>query len=201
MTLFSSSSRIRHQEGQRISQTEEVMKTPFSRSRFGVAMIARAACGAALLLGVPNPAFAQAMTLQGTWVVETQNRNCTTNAPMGTPHRALVSYHAGGTLSDSSSVPAFAVGQRSEGHGTWRHDGAHTYTANWVAMIQFDTVPGVPPTPPGAPGFLSGWQVAANTITLTGPDTFTSVGVSNFVNLSGEVYRVGCASRTAERFK
>jgi hypothetical protein len=198
MTLFSSSSRIRHQEGQRISQTEEVMKTPCSRSRLGVAMIARAACGAALLIGVPNPAFAQGMTLQGAWIVVTQNRNCTTDAPMGTPHRALVSYHAGGTLSDSSSVPAFAVGQRSEGHGTWRHAGGHTYGANWVAMLQFDTAAG---TPPGSPGFQAGWQVAANTITLTGPDSFTSVGVSNFVNLSGEVYRVGCASRTAERFK
>lgn len=174
------------------------MKRPISRSRFRVAMIARAAAGAALILGAAHPAFAQAMTLQGAWLVLTQNRNCTTDAPIGTPHRAIVSYHAGGTLSDSSAVPVFAVGQRSEGHGIWRHDGGHTYTANWVAMIQFDTAPG---TPAGSPGFQAGWQVAVNTITLTGPDSFTSVGVSNFVNLNGEVYRVGCASRTAERFK
>jgi hypothetical protein len=174
------------------------MKRLISRSRFRVAMIARTAAAAALMLGAATPAFAQAMTLQGAWLVSTQNRNCTTDAPIGTPHRAIVSYHAGGTLSDSSSVPAFAVAQRSEGHGSWRHDGGHTYTANWVAMIQFETAAG---TPPGSPGFLAGWQVAANTITLTGPDSFTSVGVSNFFNLSGEVYRVGCASRTAERFK
>lgn len=174
------------------------MKRPVSRSQFRVGMIARAAAGAALMLGAATPAFAQAMTLQGAWLVRTQNRNCTTNAPIGTPHQAIVSYHAGGTLSDSSNVPVFAVGQRSEGHGIWRHAGGHTYTADWVAMMQFETAPG---TPPGSPGFLAGWQVAANTITLTGPDSFTSVGVSNFVNLSGEVYRVGCASRTAERFK
>ena len=174
------------------------MKMPTSRSRFGVAMIARAAAGAALMLGAAHPAFAQGMTLQGTWLVVTQQRNCTTDASIGAPHRAIVSYHAGGTLSDSSSVPGFAVGQRSEGHGIWRHDGGHTYTAHWVAMLQFDTPPN---TPPGSPGFLAGWQVAANTITLTGRDSFTSVGASNFVNLSGEVYRVGCASRTAERFK
>jgi len=176
------------------------MKTPFSRSRFGVAMIARAACGVALLIGVPIPAFAQGMTLQGTWLVVTQPRNCTTDVPMGAPHHAIVTFHAGGTLSDSSNVQAFAVGQRSEGHGIWRHDGAHTYAANWVAMINFQTVPNTPPTPPGSPGFQAGWQVASNRITLTGPDSFTSVGVSNFVDLSGQIYRVGCASRTAERF-
>jgi hypothetical protein len=77
--------------------------------------MAQAVAGVALLLGVANPAFAQAMTLQGTWLVVTQGRNCATNDPIGPPHRALVTFHAGGTLSDSSDVPAFAVGQRSQG--------------------------------------------------------------------------------------
>lgn len=174
------------------------MKMPFLRLKFGVAMMARAAAGVALLLGVANQAFAQAMTLQGAWLVVTQQRNCTTDAPIGAPHRALVTFHAGGTLSDSSAVPSFAVGQRSEGHGTWSRDGGQTYAARWVAMLQFDTAPN---TPPGSPGFQAGWQVATNTISLSGPDSFTSTGVSEFVNLSGQVYRVGCASRTAERFK
>ena len=102
------------------------------------------------------------------------------------------------TLSDSSAVQAFAVGQRSEGHGVWRHDGGHSYAARWVAMIQFDTPAG---TPPGSPGFVAGWQVATNTVVLSGPDSFTSNGVSEFFDLNGQVYRVGCASRVAERFK
>src|SRR4029453_10387093 len=136
--------------------------------------------------------------LEGAWLIVTQQRNCTTNAPIGLPHPALVTYHAGGTLSDSSDVPAFAVGQRSEGHGIWSHDGGLTYAARWVAMIQFDTAPG---TPPGSPGFQAGWQVATNAIELSGPDTFTSTGRSEFVNLSGQIYSVGCASRIAERFR
>src|SRR5262245_55555206 len=103
------------------------MKMLLSRSKFGVAVMARAATAAALLLGVANSAFAQARTLEGAWLVVTQQRNCTTNAPIGLPHPALVTYHAGGTLSDSSDVPAFAVGQRSEGHGTWSHHGGLTY--------------------------------------------------------------------------
>lgn len=169
----------------------------FARSKFRVGLIAGAAAGLTSIL-VPAPAYAQAMTLQGVWVVETQGRDCATGAPLGPPHRALVSYHSGGTLSDSSAVPIFAVGQRSEGHGTWRHSGGHTYTANWVAMLVFETAPN---TPPGSPGFQEGWQVATNTVTLTGPDSFTSTGVSQFANLARQVYRVGCASRVGERFK
>jgi len=173
------------------------MNRPHSRLKFAV--VARAAAAIlALLFGTAGAARAQARTLEGAWVVVTQQRNCTTDAPIGAPHRALVSYHAGGTLSDSSSVPGFALGQRSEGHGTWRHDGGQTYAVRWVAMIQFDTAPG---TPPGSPGFQAGWQVATNTVVLTGPDSFTSNGVSEFLDLSGHVYRVACASRTAQRFR
>lgn len=168
-----------------------------SRSRFGVSLMG-AAAGIGLLLAVPSAAPAQAMTLQGVWIVVTQQRNCTTDAPIGAAHRALVSYHAGGTLSDSSAVPSFAIGQRSEGHGTWRHDGAQTYAVRWVAMLQFDTAPN---TPPGSPGFQAGWQVATNTVTLSDADTFTSTGVSEFLDLSGHVYRTACASRVGERFR
>ena len=168
-----------------------------ARTRIVVALTGLAAVLAAVL-ATSSPAFAEGMTLQGVWLVTTQQRNCTTDAPMGAPHRALVSYHAGGTLSDTSAVPAFLVGQRSEGHGTWRHNGGQTYDVRWVAMIVFETAPG---DPPGSPGFVPGWQVATNTVTLTGPDSFTSVGVSQFVNLNGDIYRVGCASRVAERFE
>jgi hypothetical protein len=172
--------------------------TSFSDSKCVAAVMTRVATVVALLLAAAGPTFAQAMTVQGTWLVVTQPRNCATEAPMGPAHRAIVTFHAGGTLSDSSAVQAFAVGQRSEGHGVWRHDGGHSYAARWVAMIQFDTPAG---TPPGSPGFVAGWQVATNTVVLSGPDSFTSTGVSEFFDLNGQVYRVGCASRVAERFK
>ena len=168
----------------------------FVRSKFGLALVAAAAGLAPVLTAAPT--FAQGMTLQGAWMVTTQQVNCATQVPMGPPHRALVSFHAGGTLSDTSAVPAFLVGQRSEGHGTWNHDGGHKYISNWVAMIVFETAPN---TPPGSPGFVPGWQIATNAIELTGPDSFTSSGVSRFVNLAGVEYRTGCATRTGERFK
>ena len=65
-------------------------------------------------------------------------------------------------------------------------------------MVQFETGPN---TPPGSPGFQAGWQIATQSITVTGPDSFTMTGTSQFFNATREVYRVGCASRIGERFK
>jgi hypothetical protein len=84
--------------------------------------MARTTVVVALLLGATGLAFGQPR-LEGAWGVVTQERNCTTNAAIGPPTRALVSYHAGGTVSESRYIPVFAPGQLSEGHGTWSQDG------------------------------------------------------------------------------
>ena len=162
----------------------------------GVVMT-KAAAGVAVMLGLASPAFGQAR-LEGVWGVVTQDRNCTTNAAQGQPTRALVTYHGDGTVRESRYIPVFAQGQLSEGHGTWNSAGGETFAGKVVSMVNFDTAPG---TPPGAPVFQAGWQVATQTIVLTGPDTFTMTGSSQFFNLNREVYRVGCASRVGERFR
>ena len=163
-----------------------------------IAASARVVLAIALVFALTGTARGQGRTLEGVWGVLTQNRNCATNAPIGPPTRALVTYHLGGTLSESRNIPVFAVGQQSESHGIWRHDGGLTYTGRVVTMINFETALN---TPPGSPGFQAGWQVATQTITLLGPDNFTMTGVSQFFNLNREVYRVGCASRVGERFQ
>ena len=86
----------------------------------------------------------------------------------------------------------------SEGHGTWTSAGGATFRGRVVTMVQFDTPPG---TPAGLPVFQAGWQIATQTITVTGPDSFTMTGSSQFFNLLREVYRSGCASRVGERFR
>ena len=169
-----------------------------AKNRFSARESARCAVGVAVILTWAGSAFAQGRTLEGVWGVVTQERNCTTNAPLGPPTRALVTYDAGGAFSDSRNIPVFLPGQLSETHGLWRHDGGQTYATRFITMINFDSAPG---TPPGSPGFQAGWIVGAQTITLTGPDTFTSTGRSEFFNLNREVWRVGCASRTGERFR
>jgi hypothetical protein len=174
-----------------------MMRTRVNETWCG-ARLAPAVVGVALLLGSASPALAQARTLEGVWGVVTQERHCATNAPLGPPTRALVTYHAGGTLGESRIIPVFATGQLSEGHGTWIHSGGLTYTGRVVTMVAFDTPPN---TPPGSPGFQAGWQVATQTITLSGPDNFTMTGTSQFFNGNRDVYRVGCASRIGERFR
>jgi hypothetical protein len=56
-----------------------------------------------------SPAFAQALTLEVVWSVVTQERNCSTNTPIGPTTRALVTYHAGDTVR-GRYIPVFAVG-------------------------------------------------------------------------------------------
>jgi hypothetical protein len=158
----------------------------------------RAAAGVAVLLGATSPAFGQAKGLEGVWGVVTQERNCMTNAPIGPPTRALVTYHEGGTVSESRFIPVFAPGQLSDGHGNWSHAGGATFTGRVLTMVHFDTPAN---TPPGLPVFQAGWQLAIQTIVLSGRDNFAMSGMSGFFNLNRELYRVGCASRTGERFR
>ena len=169
-----------------------------SGSEFGVKVRAIAALGVVVLLGSVRPALAQQRSLVGVWAIVTQERNCATGAAIGPTTRAMVTYNEGGTLTESTSIPVFAVGQRSDGHGAWSRGGPAHFTARTATMILFDTAPG---TPPFSPGFLAGWQVATNAITFSGPDAFTAVGSSQFYDVNRAFYREGCVTRTGERFR
>src|ERR1700754_408665 len=57
--------------------------------------------------------------LQGAWAVQVTLRDCATNAALGAPFNSLVSFHDGGTLSESAASLAFATGQRGSGQGSW----------------------------------------------------------------------------------
>ena len=145
--------------------------------------------------------------LAGVWFVQVTVRDCTTNAPLGAPFVSLGSYHEGGTLSDSTSTTSFAIGQRTDGHGTWKRTDGDTYRQNVVALIVFDTPPNLPgivgfdPTHPISPGFFAGWQTVTHTIELADPNHFTSSGTNAFYRADGTRYRTGCSTSIAERFK
>jgi hypothetical protein len=158
----------------------------------------RLVVGAAMVLGIASADVVHAQPLEGVWSVVTQPVNCTTNAPVGPPERGLVTYHQGGTFSESSGGLAFAPGQRSPGHGTWGPSGGLAYAGRLVAMILFETAAN---TPPGSPGFQAGWLVATHSIVLSGFDRFSATATVQFVNLDRTVYRNACATRAGERFK
>lgn len=165
-----------------------------------------ALCLMAALL-TPSSALADpAQGLVGAWRVLVTLRNCTTQAPLGPPVHTLVSFHRGGTISESAGGVTFAPGQRSPGHGAWAKESGDTYRQDMVAMIVFDTEPNLPgtptfdPTKPVSPGFFAGWVTISQTVRLADEDHISSEGTNAFYKLSGEVYRTGCSTATGERF-
>jgi hypothetical protein len=143
--------------------------------------------------------------LVGAWGVQVTLRNCETNAPMGS-FNSLVSFHRGGTISESPGGAAFAPGQRSPGHGSWAHQGANVYSQKIIALITFDTPPNLPgtptfdPTQPVSPGFFAGWQTITHTIELSGNEAVSS-GTNAFYRSDGTLYRTGCSTAVAQRFE
>lgn len=138
---------------------------------------------------------AQAATVQGVWYVQVTVRDCATGVAVAPAVNSLVTFAAGGTLQESVGGGSFAPGQRSDGHGTWTHNGGQTYDQRFVARINFATAPG-----PG-PGFEAGWIKVQHTVTMVDADHIESAGTNGFYRLNGEVYRTGCSTATGTRFE
>lgn len=144
--------------------------------------------------------------LEGTWLVQVTLRNCATNASLGS-FSSVVSFHAGGTLSETTSSPGFAIGQRSPGHGEWAFEGHRTYSQRMISLINFDTAANLPGTPafnpslPVSPGFFTGWVTVDHTVELTDRDHLTSSGTNEFYKADGTQYRSGCSTALATRFE
>jgi hypothetical protein len=145
-------------------------------------------------------------SLAGTWGVKVTLRDCATGAALGPPFNSLVTFHDGGTISESAASLAFAPGQRSPGHGTWTRKRGHAYGQEMIALILFDTEPNLPgtptfdPTKPVSPGFFAGWVTVSHTVRFTAADRIASSGTNGFYKTNGELYRSGCSTATGERF-
>jgi hypothetical protein len=70
--------------------------------------------------------------LAGTWMIQVTLRNCDTGAALAAPVHSLVTFHRGGTLSESVGPTSFAAGQRSPGHGVWNHIERGAYSQRMV---------------------------------------------------------------------
>jgi hypothetical protein len=164
------------------------------------------------LAGFPGPVSAQSSQSAsgapvGTWAVQVTLRDCTTGAALGSAFNSLVTFHRGGTLSESAGGVTFAPGQRTAGHGTWTAVAPGTYLQKFVALLLFATAPNLPALPgfnpalPVSPGFLAGSSVVTHTFVLTDDDHATSSGTNEFYRTDGSVYRSGCSTAVAERFQ
>ena len=151
------------------------------------------------IAGTAGSALAQgggAREIEGVWSMSITLRDCTSGATLGPPFRTLLTFHMGGTMSESPGVTQFAPGQRSGGHGVWSHAGGNSFVGRFVAMVLFDT----PPAPP-SPGFLAGWQIVASNFTLVDPSRLTIAATAQFFDLNRNLYRSACPTGTAERFQ
>ena len=143
----------------------------------------------------------------GTWLVQVTLRDCATNNPLGASFNSLVTFHEGGTMSETPGGTAFPPGQRSPGHGIWSQRTRRTIAQRFVALINFDTpanLPGMPgfnPSLPITPGFFAGWQTVTHTLRLIDADHATSAGTNEFFKANGDSYRTGCSTAVAERFE
>jgi len=161
--------------------------------------------GNVALLAHPDESVPKS-ALEGTWLVQVTLRNCATSASLGS-FNSIVTFHTGGTLSEATSSPGFAIGQRSPGHGSWAPQGHHEYSQRMVALVNFDTAANLPGTPgfdpsrPVTPGFFAGWSVVTHTVTLTDEDHGTSSGTNAFYKADGTVYRTGCSTAVVQRFE
>jgi hypothetical protein len=142
----------------------------------------------------------------GTWGIEVQIRNCQSEAAIGLPFLSLITLHSGGTLGETSGAEAaFAVGQRSPGHGVWEKISRHVYDARLISLVLFETAPNLPGSPgfnpalPVGPGFFKGWDTVTQTLRFADSDHFTSKGTSAFFKEDGTLYREGCSTAIGQR--
>ena len=172
---------------------------------------ATAACAALLLLtgsvgSAQSSNAASGQSLTGVWSVQVTLRNCDTNAPIGS-FASLVTFHRGGTASETTVSPAFAIGQRTPGMGTWEAAGHHTYEQRMIALIGFDSAPNLPGTPgfnpalPISPGFFAGWSTVTHTLEMSDANHATSSGTNAFYKADGTLYRTGCSTAESVRFE
>jgi hypothetical protein len=157
-------------------------------------------------LGAASAGAARAESgLAGTWTVQVTLRDCATQAPVGS-FSSLVTFHRGGTISETAGSRSFAAGQRSPAQGTWVRKG-DKFRQRMIALVVFDTaanLPGTPtfdPTQPVSPGFRAGWQTVHHTLDLVDDDHLTSAGSNDFYDAAGAIYRTGCSTATGQRFK
>jgi hypothetical protein len=155
------------------------------------------AAAVGLLLGVQRVAAAHSedwdrdgLTLQGTWVVTVTQQACPDGPAMAPPFKSLLTFDAGGTLTETTDNPMFFPALRGPGHGVWHHTGWHTYSADSLAFVTVN-------------GMLAKTQKISQTIEIANdPKQFTTTAASvQFFDPTGTLLVTGCATATGQRFE
>jgi hypothetical protein len=134
--------------------------------------------------------------LTGAWWVTVNVYECSTLAVRGR-FTSMLLFSRGGTLTETTSNPAFITGQRSVGFGTWALNADGTYSASDVAFILFTG--GAGPTQ-----FQQGTQKLTHTITLNADASqWTDQATVDFYTVAGAPIAPmhACATASAVRLR
>jgi len=170
--------------------------------RAGIGCAALAAFAAILSLAPTSQAQSQqsSLGLVGAWSVTVALHpagNC--NGPVIAPlFSSIVMFSRGGTVTESTSNPAFEPGQRGTGLGVWWLNEDGTYSATDVAYILFTSsnyAPGPPPV-----GFAAGTQAITHTIVLNSDaSAWTDRATVQFYGVNHNPLNRACATASAVR--
>ena len=83
--------------------------------------------GLSILAVMAGPARADGAgprAIEGVWAMSLTLRDCATGAPLGPPFRSLLTFHTGGTLSESAGTTRVRPRSALPGHGLWSRSGA-----------------------------------------------------------------------------
>jgi hypothetical protein len=132
----------------------------------------------------------QARRLEGSWMFQVSLQDCNSGTPIGAPFLSLLTFARGGTVTETTSNPAFVPPTvRGPGHGIWKHEEHRAYEATTTAFI---TVNGV----------LARTQTITQTIELEGEDSLRTTKASvKFFSPTGSLLMTGCAAATAKRIE
>lgn len=165
------------------------MKSSFLR-RFGFTTVAILTVALALASTTTAQSVASAPpSLQGTWRVQVTLYQCSEQqSPVPPPpFWSLVSFHQGGTETETTSNPGLQPGQRTAGEGFWRPTGANKYFSTSEAFILFDSST-----------VKKGVQKILQSIDLKDQNHFSSQATVKFFNADGTTV-TGCAKAQAVR--
>jgi hypothetical protein len=137
-----------------------------------------------------------AQGLTGAWWVTVSVFDCNTLAVRGR-FTSMLLFSRGGTVTETTSNPAFLPGQRSVGFGTWALNDDGTYSASDLAFILF--AGGAGPIQ-----FQQGTQKLTHTITLNADASqWTDRATVDFYTVAGTpiVPMHSCATASAVRLQ
>jgi hypothetical protein len=143
-------------------------------------MITRAiVCSAIAALAVSTvsgPAAADDHGLEGTWQVRITPYVCATGVPLppAAAIDSLMSFAAGGTMTETTSNPWFLPGQRSPGLGYWERNGHQSYEAVFQAYVPFT-----------GGNYTQGTQRVVQDIDMVDAGHWNSTAVVAFTDLAG----------------